>query len=228
MSRSLPRLNANAARSSTCIKHVTTSSHRSFASAVPRPSRKKSVHGKSGEWHDNRQRVTSNLDWEALDRTPLEQKTLSKVDKMAIPHLAHGLEKVVQEESLLHPLRDLATSDFNFSQSLHKLKPLKELDLSSIGAFTPPAQDPKLQSLAVENNCTVLGSTSSVTPILSKIYLYLSNQRPCDLPEMSSKYAKASDTVVASLQRLDSNHIIFVNPKHSICIQEGAHDHCFV
>ena len=190
------------------IVRVNQCSKRSFSTNTARLRRKASAGrrldgrgGRTNEWHNNQQIGTGARDWETVDSTPLEQKSLSQVDKDSIPRLAHGLEQVVKEESLLHPLRDLDTKEFNFTESLHKLKPLQDLDLSSIGAFIPPAGDSKLQSVGLENNCTVMGSTSSVTPLLSKLYLFLSNQRPCDLPVMSRAFEESTDKLVASLHR---------------------------
>lgn len=154
------------------------------------------------DWHHEVGKpAPGDSNFEAIDMEPLPQTCLNPVDKNMIPQLAHGLDRVVKEDSLLHPLRDLETQKFNFTPQLHSLKKLDELDLTSISEFVPPTRDETLHSLALEHDCKIMGSTSSVTPILSKIYLYLSNQRPCDLPEMSQSYRGLPSTLVNSLQR---------------------------
>ena len=57
-------------------------------------------------------------------------------DKNKIPKLAHGLDKVVSEESLLHPLRDLETQEFNFTPAIEQLR-----NIEVSGLLMPVALD---------------------------------------------------------------------------------------
>ena len=73
--------------------------------------------------------------------------------------------------------------------------------MRAISPFVPADSDPHLAALARDHGCKVIGSTSSVTPILSKLYNFISNQRPCDMPAMSSAFAKQPSSMVLSMQR---------------------------
>jgi len=73
--------------------------------------------------------------------------------------------------------------------------------MSAISPFVPADEDPYLAQLASQHNCRVMGSTSSVTPILSKIYNFVSNQRPCNMPAMSKPFHTQPSGMVLSMQR---------------------------
>jgi len=169
------------------------------------------------EWHDEAKVTpTHEGSWKVIDSTPLRRENLGHVDKNQIPHLAHGLERVVKDKSMLHPLRDLDTQEFNFSSDLHKIESVEKLDLSSISEFMPAADDKKLIGLAEEHQCLVLGSTSSVTPILSKLYNFLSDQRHPDFPTMSKGFDKMPQNMVLSMQRPSAMRLMNNNGSFSI------------
>ena len=96
------------------------------------------------DWHDFERPRLRQKNWVAVDAAPLAQKTLVDIvssarracllvrdrescsqDKSKIPSLAHGLDRVVKDESFLHPLRDLETQDFNFNPALQEIKSLE-------------------------------------------------------------------------------------------------------
>jgi hypothetical protein len=97
-----------------------------------------------------------------------------------IPRLAHGLQRVLFNEGI-HPLRDLVTQKFNFTPFLSKIHQPNEINYDALPPFVTSSKDKVLHQLASANGCTFVGSTSSVGPILSQLYLLFSNFRSLDM-----------------------------------------------
>lgn len=111
-----------------------------------------------------------------LDQTPILQEPVGELDHQNIPRLAHGLERILNEDGI-HTLKD-SRNNFQFSPFLKTIHQPHEIDYECLAPFVNPSGDKKLHNLALENNCKFVASTSSMTTILSHLYFLFSNFKP--------------------------------------------------
>jgi Mitochondrial protein Pet127 len=78
--------------------------------------------------------------------------------------------------------------------------PVAEFDFNALKAFTPPSKDPALLSISQSHNKKYVGSSSSMTGILSHLHYLLSGWRAINPATMSQSFPIASRSFTA-LQR---------------------------
>ncbi|KAI7886803.1 Pet127-domain-containing protein [Lichtheimia hyalospora FSU 10163] len=125
------------------------------------------------------------------------------------PTLAHGLDRVLFNPGV-HYLKDPRTQVYNFTSFLENITQPAEFDYDSIGPYITPSQDEAsgiiqnkeqgqitntchytfqyLIQSARDHNSRYVGSTSSVSAMLSQIYFALSNGKPTDTSVLSRAY----------------------------------------
>jgi len=119
-----------------------------------------------------------------LDRNPLNEKVICAPSENMVPKLAHNLSRVLLNPGI-HPLRDLHTNVNQFSSFLEHIHQPEEVDFCRIPSYKPSSKDELLHSLAAQYNCRFKGSTSSVSGLLSHLYLMLSSFKKVNLESLS-------------------------------------------
>ncbi|RPD62355.1 Pet127-domain-containing protein [Lentinus tigrinus ALCF2SS1-7] len=118
-------------------------------------------------------------------------KDVHPIRKKLIPRLAHGLESVVKNREGVHWLKDPESGEYNFDRHLEDVPKVSDFDFDRLGGFVTSSQDKTLIALAKRNKCKYAGSTSSLTGILTQIYLLLSQEKLLNLSNLSSEFETA-------------------------------------
>ncbi|KAI9209810.1 mitochondrial protein Pet127-domain-containing protein [Polychytrium aggregatum] len=108
-----------------------------------------------------------------------------------VPKLQHGISKVVREPGV-HLLKMVDSADgavtYNFHPYIENIPLVSDVKLEAISSFVPATDDQLLQSLAKEHRKKFVVSTSSITGILSKLYLKVLKQKPVNLDLFSDEF----------------------------------------
>ncbi|KAI8969616.1 Pet127-domain-containing protein [Trametes punicea] len=107
-----------------------------------------------------------------------------------IPKLAHGLDAVLRREGV-HWLRDPETGMYNFPQYLETIPRVEDFAFDRLPGFVPSSQDKNVITLAKRAQCRFAGSTSSLTGILTQIYLLLSEEKLINISNLSTDFKDA-------------------------------------
>ncbi|OSD07190.1 Pet127-domain-containing protein [Trametes coccinea BRFM310] len=107
-----------------------------------------------------------------------------------IPKLAHGLDAVLRKEGV-HWLKDPETGRYNFPEHLEQIPKVEDFAFDRLPGFLPSSQDKKLLSFAKKSRARFAGSTSSLTGILTQIYLLLSEEKMVNISNLSVDFDKA-------------------------------------
>ncbi|KAI8069944.1 mitochondrial protein Pet127-domain-containing protein [Gongronella butleri] len=107
--------------------------------------------------------------------------------QVPVATLEHGLQKTLFKRGV-HPLRNPLNNKLHFSPFLEKLTQPDEFDYDALQPYITSSKDKTLEEMAKETKARFVGSTSSVSGILSQIYFLLSNSRPVDKSFLSSSY----------------------------------------
>ena len=118
-----------------------------------------------------------------------------------VPKLASNLSQVVHSPGV-HFLKDPRTHIYNFDKSFAELPHIDSLNMEKIHSFTPSSRDTKLLDI-VQNidspevrkskkQSKYFSSTSSMTGVLMKFHLLLSNNRPINTTSFSKFYPETA------------------------------------
>ncbi|KAI0632154.1 Pet127-domain-containing protein [Trametes polyzona] len=131
-----------------------------------------------------------------LDRGTFQHQSLKPLTevqaprKKLIPKLQHGLATVLKRPGV-HWLQDPETNAYNFPQHLEVIPRVDDFAFDRLPEFMPSSQDKALVSLAKKANCRFAGSTSSLTGILTQIYLLLSEEKYINISNLSTEFKDA-------------------------------------
>ncbi|KAI1789645.1 Pet127-domain-containing protein [Ganoderma leucocontextum] len=115
---------------------------------------------------------------------------VNKYQKNHVPRLAHGLEKVLSRPGV-HWLQDPNTKEYNFDNYVEKIPQVSDFAFDRLPGFVPSSQDKALVAYARQAQCKYVGSTSSLTGILTQIYLLLSEEKLVNLCNLSTDFVDA-------------------------------------
>eukprot|EP01133_Synstelium_polycarpum_P007199 gene7199-8362_t len=141
-------------------------------------------------------------DYKPLDYST-ELELCNTLDYSKIPTLAHGLDRTLSEPGV-HPVGDFDGRP-NFSRYLSKIHDFDSLIIHS--SYKPPSQDTTLISNTLDHGCSYLSSTSSITTVLTKLYLTIFKKDNIDASGIGSSVARM-DTFTPQVGRPNS---IFLN-----------------
>ncbi|KAI0712139.1 mitochondrial protein Pet127-domain-containing protein [Earliella scabrosa] len=110
--------------------------------------------------------------------------------KSRVPRLEHGLETVLSRQGV-HWLKDPETDEYNFDRYLEDIPQVADFAFDRLGDFVPSSKDHKLIALAQKLKCKFAGSTSSLTGILTQIYLLLSEEKHLNISGLSAEFDEA-------------------------------------
>ncbi|OCH91240.1 Pet127-domain-containing protein [Obba rivulosa] len=104
-----------------------------------------------------------------------------------IAKLAHGLDRVLFNPGV-HWLQDPRTSYYNFTSWLQSVPSVNEFAFDRIIPFITSSRDDDLRQIARREGCLFTGSTSSLTGMLSQIYLLMSQHKSFDVTPLSQHF----------------------------------------
>ena len=120
----------------------------------------------------------TSLDSSILTVSPLES------DQPPIPSLAHDLQRVLFNPGI-YQLQDPRSRVYNFDPYLKSIMPVTEFDFSALSEYITSSKDDTLLQLARDRGRKYLGSSSSMTSVLSQFHFLLSRWRDVTTSMMS-------------------------------------------
>ena len=128
-----------------------------------------------------------------LTTRTLKMEALEVTGQPPVKNLSYDLDRVLFKQGVYN-LQDPRTGVFNFDHYLQNIMPEEEFDFDSLARFMASSEDTTLQRLAKEHGKKYVGSTSSMTSVLSHFHFLLSNFRPLNLSRISRAYPEPSTT----------------------------------
>ncbi|GBE84993.1 Pet127-domain-containing protein [Sparassis crispa] len=110
-----------------------------------------------------------------------------------ISTLKHGLNRVLFNSGVTW-LQDPRSSVYNFHPKLKKIPKVDTFAFDRLTGFVTSSKDEDLWQLAKKEGCTFVGSTSSLTGVLSHIYFLLSDDKLVDLHNLTSAFRREPRT----------------------------------
>ncbi|KAL1917937.1 uncharacterized protein VTP21DRAFT_3771 [Calcarisporiella thermophila] len=118
----------------------------------------------------------------------IKYKSIDPPFFVPIPRLAHGLDRVLFNPGVNY-LQDPRTKIYNFDPYLRYILPPSEFDYDALAPYITSSKDKILENLAREHQKRYIGSTSSMTHVLSHFYYLISSWRPIDTSCLSMAFA---------------------------------------
>ncbi|CAN6644486.1 hypothetical protein TRVA0_020S01882 [Trichomonascus vanleenenianus] len=151
------------------------------------------------------------LDHNVLDSMYLSYEPVPVANQPPVPRLAHNLDRVLFSPGI-HFLKDPRTNVYNFTPYLENIMSIQDFDFDYIAKYVPSGKDSTLAKLAQEKNKKFVGSTSSLTGVLSKFHQVLSHMRPPRTVELS-KYFPGLTTTFTQAQLRPVSIFLRHNPE---------------
>lgn len=106
------------------------------------------------------------------------------VETSEVPRLKHDLSRVLFNPGV-YQLQDPRSRVWNFDPYLGTLMPVSEFNYDALNTYTTSSQDAKLREIALENSKKYIGSTSSLSSVLSHFHFLLSAFRELNLEQLT-------------------------------------------
>ncbi|KAF8935579.1 hypothetical protein BGZ52_009047 [Haplosporangium bisporale] len=126
--------------------------------------------------------------WESVNAkdVPIKNVTPRNMPKVAI--LEHGLDRVLFNPGV-HWLQDPRSAVFNFDPYLRRICQPKDFDYNALQAYKTSSKDQSLFKITHRHNAKYMGSTSSMTSLLSQFYFLISAWKPLKTNHLSGAFA---------------------------------------
>ncbi|KAJ2795327.1 hypothetical protein H4R20_005921, partial [Coemansia guatemalensis] len=105
-----------------------------------------------------------------------------------VPTLAHGLERVLFSPGV-HCLQDPNSKVYNFDPYIRNITQPADFDFDKLTPYITSSMDKTLMEYARTNKKPFVGSTSSMTHVLSHLYFAISGGKQPDVSCLSMKFA---------------------------------------
>ncbi|KLJ11710.1 hypothetical protein EMPG_13132 [Blastomyces silverae] len=148
--------------------------------APPKPLRQK----------QEKPKATSVAHTGILESTSVSLTPLS-MEGAEVPRLSYGLERALFNPGVYH-LQDPRTRVYNFDPYLGSIMPVKEFDFSALNEYITSSRDDGLRELAVRHGKKYIGSSSSMTSVLSHFHYLLSAWRPLNTSAISQGFTEVA------------------------------------
>ncbi|KAL2855493.1 mitochondrial protein Pet127-domain-containing protein, partial [Aspergillus pseudoustus] len=109
-----------------------------------------------------------------------------------VPRLSYGLERVLFNPGV-YQLRDPRTRVHNFDPYLGSIMPVTEFDFAALKDYITSSNDKNLQDVAIKHKRKYVGSTSSMTSVLSHFHYLLSAWRPINTSAVSRGFTGTAE-----------------------------------
>ncbi|PGG98854.1 hypothetical protein GX51_06589 [Blastomyces parvus] len=125
-----------------------------------------------------------------LESTNVSLTPLS-MEGAEVPRLSYGLERALFNPGVYH-LQDPRTRVYNFDPYLGSIMPVKEFDFSALNEYITSSQDEELRQQAIRHGKKYIGSSSSMTSVLSHFHYLLSAWRPLNTSAISQGFPEVA------------------------------------
>ncbi|KAK2742993.1 hypothetical protein FQN55_007623 [Onygenales sp. PD_40] len=129
-----------------------------------------------------------------------------------VPGLSYGLERVLFNPGV-YQLQDLRTGVYNFDPYLGSIMPVHEFDFTALNDYITSSRDETLHDLAVKLGKKYVGSSSSMTSVLSHFHYLLSSWRAPNTSMLSQGFPEAAKNFT-KLTR--SPAVVFLRHKNGV------------
>ncbi|RDW83947.1 Pet127 family protein [Aspergillus mulundensis] len=109
------------------------------------------------------------------------------VETQPVPELSFGLQRVLFNPGV-YQLRDPRSRVYNFDPYLGTIMPVSEFDFAALKEYITSSRDDTLRNIAKENKKKYIGSSSSMTSVLSHFHYLLSAWRPINTSSLSQSF----------------------------------------
>ncbi|KAL4782266.1 mitochondrial protein Pet127-domain-containing protein [Aspergillus varians] len=133
--------------------------------------------------------LSSSITSRVHDKLTSSKPTVKEVDveTQPVPGLSYGLERVLFNPGVYH-LRDPRSRVFNFDPYLGTVMPVTEFDFTALKDYITSSKDDNLRNIAIANKKKYIGSSSSMTGVLSHFHYLLSAWRPINTESISQGF----------------------------------------
>ncbi|KAJ5669236.1 mitochondrial translation protein [Penicillium macrosclerotiorum] len=121
-----------------------------------------------------------------IDLTNQKLKALD-VPIAPVPRLSFGLDRVLFNPGV-YQLRDPRSRVYNFDPYLGQIMPVTEFDFNTLKDYITSSKDETLRNIAVQEKKKYVGSSSSMTSVLSQFHYLLSSWRGIDARTLSQGF----------------------------------------
>ncbi|KAG0356297.1 hypothetical protein BG005_004798 [Podila minutissima] len=126
--------------------------------------------------------------WESVNAkdVPIKNVTPRTMPKVAV--LEHGLDRVLFNPGV-HWLQDPRSAVFNFDPYLRTICQPEDFDYNALQAYKTSSKDQSLLKITHRHDAKYMGSTSSMTSLLSQFYFLISAWKPLKTSHLSGAFA---------------------------------------
>jgi hypothetical protein len=143
---------------------------------------------------------------EKLEMEPLE------LDAPTVPGLSFDLSRVLFNPGV-YQLQDPRSRVFNFSPYLQHILPVSEFNFDALNEYITSSRDPDLRKFGKQRQKKYLGSSSSMTGLLTHFHFLLSAWRPINVETLSKSF---TDTLRSFTQFQRGPSAVFLRYKDGI------------
>ncbi|KAI7877079.1 mitochondrial protein Pet127-domain-containing protein [Mucor mucedo] len=155
--------------------------------------------------------------------TQAQYERVKPPQNVPVATLAHGLQKVLFNPGV-HYLKDPRTKEFNFTPYLENITQPVDFDYEALTPYITSSRDNSLIDLAKDMNQRYIGSTSSVSAVLSHFYFVMSNFKEVNtsclsraFDKESTKFTRGSRTAASIYLRWkDGVYAVDVDKSHDV------------
>ncbi|KAJ5902502.1 mitochondrial translation protein [Penicillium taxi] len=116
-----------------------------------------------------------------------------------VPGLSFGLDRTLFNPGV-YQLRDPRSRVYNFDPYLSSIMPISEFDFNTLKPYITSSKDEYLRSVAVKEKKKYVGSSSSMTSVLSHFHYLLSTWRAVDIRSLSQGFPETRNTFTRLLR----------------------------
>ncbi|KAE8145613.1 mitochondrial protein Pet127-domain-containing protein [Aspergillus avenaceus] len=131
--------------------------------------------------------ITNSISKKESGKVVSNQFHFKHVETAPVPRLSFGLERVLFNPGVYH-LRDPRSRVFNFDPYLGSIMPVTEFDFDALKEYITSSKDHTLRNIAVKEKKKYIGSSSSMTSVLSHFHYLLSAWRGIDIRTLSQGF----------------------------------------
>ncbi|KAK2865432.1 hypothetical protein FQN49_003578 [Arthroderma sp. PD_2] len=104
-----------------------------------------------------------------------------------VPKLSYGLDRVLFNPGVYH-LQDPRTMVYNFDPYLRNIMPVSQFDFKALNEYITSSEDDVLRDKAIKAGKKYIGSSSSMTGVLSHFHFLLSEWREINTARLSQSF----------------------------------------
>ncbi|KAL0074325.1 mitochondrial protein Pet127-domain-containing protein [Phycomyces blakesleeanus] len=164
---------------------------------------------------------TLSSSWSQIDNE-IVYKRVEPPREVKVPSLAHELERVLFNPGV-HFLKDPRTKQYNFTPFLENITQPSEFNYDAMQPYITSSKDKNLLEMARDHNKRYLGSTSSVSAVLSHFYFTVSNFRPIDISILSKAFEGQSTKFTRGTRAPASIYLRWKNGVYAVDVDK-SHD----